>query len=724
MNINFYSKKMYALVSGMISSALLFSQTTTVTLTSGGSWVVPAGVSQITVECWGGGGGGGRAENSGRACAGGGGGAYAKKNAILVTPGQTISYSIGAGGSGGSGNNPGGDTWFFNSSTVLAKGGGGVANSSMTGGTGGQASASVGDVKFSGGNGGAGSNGGTSKDAGGGGGAAGTSGNGMNGGPGDNDASASGTNGHRAGGSAGSGYPFASPNNGRGGSGSDNDGTGSSAALYGAGGGGGKRGQAILSDRNGGDGSAGIIRITYCPAPVLSGGIVGTVNICENSSTTFSAPNIAGATYTWTLPSGWSGTSTADTINVTAGPNNGTIDVSVKTNCGPSLNSLSVPVTIIGVNPVVPSAITGQTTICEGTSMTYAVQNDPNASSYTWTLPNGWTGTSTSNSITLTAGATSGVLSVVANTTSCGSSTASSVNLTALITPVVPTVLNGNANVCEGNTETYFVNNDPNIGSYVWTLPTGWAGSSNSSSLNAVVGDASGTISVIGTNACGASSPIDLIVKVNTPTTGAVSVDGCNAAIINGVSYANTGTFTQTLVNDAGCDSILTIDVQVVNVSAVFSKIGNVYTANQVGANYKWVKCDDLSTVLGTATQFTPSENGSYRLIVEKDGCEDTSNCFNYVKVGLEEQSTASYTLFPNPASEVLNIDLTGVILAEKTTITIVDMMGRKVVEKNLSKSFENQVVQLSLDGLTAGVYFVQITGKGIQLPTQKIVIK
>lgn len=708
---------MYALLTGFVSSAFLFAQTMTVVdlTASTGTFVVPSGITQLTVECWGGGGGGGRATEgwSGNACSGGGGGAYAKKT-ILVTPGQSISYAIGAGGSGGSGNNPGGDTWFLSQTTVLAKGGEGVSNDDYTSiALGGQASASIGDVKYSGGNGGQGSKGGNGYSSGGGGGAAGVFANGGNG-----------SNGTSGGGVAGSGYPFGSSNSGKGGNGVGSDGPGNGAAKYAAGGGGAKIGVAALINRNGGNGSEGIIRVSYCAAPVLSGAITGTTNICENSSTTFSAPTIAGATYTWTLPNGWSGASTADTINVTAGPNSGAIQISVRTNCGPSLNSLSVPVTIIGVNPTMPSAITGQTTICEGASMTYAVQNDPNASSYTWTLPSGWVGASTSNTITVTAGTTSGVLSVVANTPSCGSSAASTVNVLALTAPAIPSVLNGNGNVCEGNTETYFVNNDPNISNYVWTLPNGWSGTSNSSSLNASVGNTSGTISVLGTNACGASATIDLIVKVSTPTVGITSVDACNSTVVNGVTYSNTGQFTQTLVNADGCDSILTVNVQVMNLSAAFSKIGNVYTANQVGANYKWVKCDDLTNVLGTLVQFTPTENGSYRLIVEKDGCEDTSNCFNYVKVGVNEQHTVSYSIFPNPASDVLNINFSGVVLAENTTVSILDMTGRKVLDKNLSKSSENQVVQLSLEGFKAGVYFVQITGKGIQLPTKKIVIK
>jgi hypothetical protein len=80
-----------------------------------GTWIVPAGVTSIQVECWGGGGSGAYRSTSGVA-SGGGGGGYSLTNAIAVTPGQTVHYSIGAGGAAASGSNingnDGGQTWL------------------------------------------------------------------------------------------------------------------------------------------------------------------------------------------------------------------------------------------------------------------------------------------------------------------------------------------------------------------------------------------------------------------------------------------------------------------------------------------------------------------------------------------------------------------------------------------------------------------------------------
>jgi len=77
---------------------------TLVTLSTGTSWTVPAGVTRITVVLIGGGAGG----NGGRLIAGenftgwGGNQAIPVTTAnIDVTPGSTINYSLGAGGIGG-----------------------------------------------------------------------------------------------------------------------------------------------------------------------------------------------------------------------------------------------------------------------------------------------------------------------------------------------------------------------------------------------------------------------------------------------------------------------------------------------------------------------------------------------------------------------------------------------------------------------------------------------
>ncbi|MFN8466044.1 MAG: MBG domain-containing protein [Caldilineaceae bacterium] len=220
------------------------------TLTGSGNWTVPAGVTSITVECWGGGGGGGADSSStDGAGGGGGGGAYAKRNNYSVTPGSPIAYSVGGGG--GSGAN-GGDTSFGTGGTICKADGGNAGGnagflSNGSSGSGGTIANSTGDVRIAGG---AGAGGQTST-GGGGGGSAGTASTG------NSTANSTGATAVSGGGAGGNGR-------------SNNNGDAAPAPGPGGGGGGGEHAGGGSGNRTGGAGYAGKLVITYKQTPSLS----------------------------------------------------------------------------------------------------------------------------------------------------------------------------------------------------------------------------------------------------------------------------------------------------------------------------------------------------------------------------------------------------------------------------------------------------------------------
>lgn len=218
------------------------------------SWLCPAGVTSVQVECYGAGGGGGSGGGLSTAGHGGGGGAYSKTNSVAVTAGVTYDVRVGDSGLGGgfgSAGASGTDSYFNSPVTAMAKGGGGGGGSG-TGlpGIGGSASASVGDVKYAGGAGGTGWISGSGS-GGGGGSSAGT---GAAGDPGDNAGSTGATAGGTApaggtdGGDGGSFSPVLDP---------------SVTENPGAGGGGGSSGTGVSDKRSGATGGLGRVILTY-----------------------------------------------------------------------------------------------------------------------------------------------------------------------------------------------------------------------------------------------------------------------------------------------------------------------------------------------------------------------------------------------------------------------------------------------------------------------------
>ncbi|MCC7333282.1 MAG: gliding motility-associated C-terminal domain-containing protein [Flavobacteriales bacterium] len=127
----------------------IFSQSVTFTTPGTTTWVVPPCVTSITVHVWGGGGGGGGAasnqnQSDDEACSqggGGGGGGFAGRT-YSVTPGETYTIVVGAGGTGG----PGG------TSNATANNGGNGGTSKFYG----PATIPFGDLTGYGGNGGGG----------------------------------------------------------------------------------------------------------------------------------------------------------------------------------------------------------------------------------------------------------------------------------------------------------------------------------------------------------------------------------------------------------------------------------------------------------------------------------------------------------------------------------------------------------------------------------------
>lgn len=257
--------------------------------TSSGTFTVPSGVTQVSAVCIGGGGGASGSPGTSLYSGAGGGGGGLAYGTFTVTPGESLTISTGSGGAGSSGTNPGGDGSDSiisrvspSANLLIAYGGGGGVNGGPSGGssgTGGTAGNVSGSERDGGGNGGIGGNSMNNNGGGGGGGAGGYSGNGGNGGIGNggvggggNGGSGGGGGGQSAGGvqnnggggvgysgegSSGSGGSVNNP--GTGGSGGGSGGSGAVGGTYGGGGG----GAEDDTNRVGGSGGPGVVRIIW-----------------------------------------------------------------------------------------------------------------------------------------------------------------------------------------------------------------------------------------------------------------------------------------------------------------------------------------------------------------------------------------------------------------------------------------------------------------------------
>jgi hypothetical protein len=201
------------------------------------NFVVPTGITSVNVKTWGAGGGGGAAGSSGNGGNGGGGGYI--NSTLTVTPGETLTITIGGGGgggtshSGGNGGGGGGYSSISRSTTKLVIAAGGAGG----GGGGGQNSFWENGGAGGAGGGTSGSDGTASSNAGGGGGATQSAG-GSAGTGGENDGSAGSS---LTGGAGGDGRSSQGADGSSGDGGSNGGGSGGSniSTNYAGGGGGG-----------------------------------------------------------------------------------------------------------------------------------------------------------------------------------------------------------------------------------------------------------------------------------------------------------------------------------------------------------------------------------------------------------------------------------------------------------------------------------------------------
>ncbi|MBW6491492.1 MAG: thiol protease/hemagglutinin PrtT [Lentimicrobium sp.] len=276
---------------------------------------------------------------------------------------------------------------------------------------------------------------------------------------------------------------------------------------------------------------------------------------------------------------------------------------------------LDLNITRTNLAPGPAGAISGPSAVCQGqNSVTYTVPLIVNATSYIWTLPNGSSGSSSSNSIDVSFSTTavSGNIIVYGNN-STGNGAPSSLAINVNPLPANAGPISGETTVCQGQNSVYYtVPAITNANSYTWILPNGASGSSSTNSITVNYGQSavSGNITVNGVNSCGngilSSLPVVVNIKPVQPT---ISLNGyvLHSSAPNGNQWYN--------------------------------QTGPIYGA--------------------TSQNYTVTSSGDYYVIVTLAGCSsNSSNSINVIITGQETMGNKSaLKAYPNPFSEVLIIE-------------------------------------------------------------------
>jgi hypothetical protein len=153
------------------------------------------------------------------------------------------------------------------------------------------------------------------------------------------------------------------------------------------------------------------------------------------------------------------------------------------------------------------------------------------------------------------------------------------------------------------------------------------------------------------------------------------------------------------------------LDTAVVNNNGVL-----IAQDTNTATTFQWVDCDNgFAPVTGaTSSTFVPTQNGTYALILTNGNCTDTSSCYPYNEVGVEEHTKQSLHFYPNPASHRLTIVTHGPL---PSRMQIVDIFGRLIN----SIEVENSVV--NLPPLNGGVYLLRWVYRDGTIQVDRVVI-
>ncbi|MBL7873158.1 MAG: T9SS type A sorting domain-containing protein [Cyclobacteriaceae bacterium] len=394
-------------------------------------------------------------------------------------------------------------------------------------------------------------------------------------------------------------------------------------------------------------------------------------------------------------------------------------------------------------NVSTPGTIIGAQTILAGSSNTYSVAAVVGATSYTWTLPSGWTGTSTTNSITVIANSTSGNVSVTASN-ACGTSAGVSLAIT----------VNKQNQTITFNALSAKAMGDPafNLAATASsTLPVSYVSSNqtvatiNGSTVTLVgVGTTTITASQAGNDIFNAATNVlrELIVNKGNQT---ITFAALPSKTLGDAPFALTATSSSglVLVYSSSNSAIATVSGNIVTLVAAGSVTihanqagnANYNAATQVSQNFcvnpakPTITASQIDTETPTLTSSASVGNqwflndaaiagatnvtlgvtsvGIYKLQVTVGGCPSVfSEIYTFIITGEDsfKRHQSEFLIYPNPTLDRLTVVLPDV--TENKIITIYTINGQRTDFKETY----NKEIQFDVDGYSPGIYLVKIS--------------
>jgi hypothetical protein len=150
---------------------------------------------------------------------------------------------------------------------------------------------------------------------------------------------------------------------------------------------------------------------------------------------------------------------------------------------------------------------------------------------------------------------------------------------------------------------------------------------------------------------------------------------------------------------------VKTLNLTITAIDTNITLSGNTLSSNATNASYQWIDCaKNFIPIVGETNQtFIPNSNGSYAVVVTNGSCTDSSSCFSFNTLSLDNLNNNNFIIFPNPSNGDLYIQTD-----KQLTLRLYNSVGQLIL---IEKINEVQAINaVNLNKLSKGFYLYELS--------------
>ncbi len=185
-----------------------------------------------------------------------------------------------------------------------------------------------------------------------------------------------------------------------------------------------------------------------------------------------------------------------------------------------------------------------------------------------------------------------------------------------------------------------------------------------------------------------------------------VSVCYGDSALIFGAYQTASGTFYDTIPGSGStCDSILSVNFTVQPpIDTTVSVNGSTLFCNHFADSYQWYDCATNMPISGAnQASFTPSQSGSYMAMITLGNCSASTACQAVVINSINIVQVNSVKVWPNPVKDIINISIDQ--NSQIRRFEVVDLSGKTMLKSEILGAIN----AIDISELAAGLYILNL---------------